>query len=248
MSYTIPATAKTPALIIYLLDVSASMTEPLGNKQRIQVVTESLVTVIKKMIFRSTKGTPISPRYRIAMYAYSDEVYDLLDGVKTIAQVASFGVPQLNAQNVTDTAKAFGYAEKLLQSELPKLNGCPAPLICHMTDGKYTGSDPTPIVQRIMQMKNPDGNVLVENIYLEDISTQDIKDPYNWSGILPSSKLKNKYAETLRKISSPIPDSYRQMMQESGYNLSPEAVMMFPGTSPELVGLGFAMSAATPIR
>lgn len=249
MAYSVYANAKAPAFIIYLLDVSASMGETLAGKPRIQVVTEALLTVVKKMIFRSTKGTIISPRYRIALYAYSDEVYDLLDGVKTITEVASFGVPKLNTQNVTDTAKAFACVERLLHTELPKLNDCPAPLICHMTDGKYTGDDPAPIVQRIMKLTTPDGNVLVENIFISnDVLQQEIKDPYNWPGISQTTKLNNKYAETLRKISSPVPDSYRQMMQESGYSLSNGAVMMFPGTSTELVGLGFQMSAATPIR
>jgi uncharacterized protein YegL len=249
MDYETMATQRTPALIIYLLDVSMSMNRELGGKRSIDVVMDALGIALRQMVFRSTKGGRLSPRYRIAMYAYSDHVYDLLDGVKTVDQVAQLGVPELSPQRSTDTAKAFSQAEKLLLQELPNLQDCPAPLVCHMTDGEYTDSDPEPIVKRIMQMSVPDGNVLVENIFIsEQILPEPIADPKTWPGIMPDTKIKSKYAKKLRTISSPIPASYRAMMVEFGYQLGEGAVMLFPGTTSELVSLGFQMSAATPVR
>ncbi len=249
MPYTKLATSRTPALIIYLLDVSASMGQPLGEQRRIDVVMDALRIALRQMVFRSTKGSRLSPRYRIAMLAYSDHVYDLLDGIKPIDQVARLGVPDLGLYRTTDTAKAFAWAEKLVRAELPNLQSCPAPLICHMTDGEYTGQDPEPIVRRIMQIAVPDGHVLVENIFISDkILPRPIADPHKWPGILPETRLANEYARKLRTMSSPLPGSYRQMMMEMGYNLDPKALMLLPGTSGELVAMGFQMSAATPIR
>ena len=249
MAYEILATSRTPAVIIYLLDVSASMTQPLGEKRRIDIVTGALATTLRQMVFRSTKGKLVAPRYTIAMYAYSDKVYDLLGGIKTITDVAAFGVPELSPLRTTDTAKAFLAAERLLQKELQSLQDCPAPVICHMTDGEYTGDDPAPVVRRIIEMRVPDGNVLVENIFLSSrVLPKPIKDPFNWPGILSSTKLSNEYASKLRDISSPVPASYRAMMMENNYHLDPNAVMMLPGMTPELVAMGFQMSAATPIR
>ncbi len=72
MSHQIPATAKTPALIIYLLDVSGSMDERLDGQPRIDHVNKALNGVLTQMVFRSTKGVVVSPRYRIALIAYSD--------------------------------------------------------------------------------------------------------------------------------------------------------------------------------
>ena len=155
MPYELMATAKTPALIIYLLDVSASMGQSLNGARRIDVVMEALTVVLRQMVFRSTKGGRLSPRYRIAMIAYSDHVYDLLDGIKTVDQVAHMGIPDLSPMRTTETATAFAQAEKCLQVELPNLRACPAPLVCHMTDGEYTGTDPEPIVKRIMEMSVP---------------------------------------------------------------------------------------------
>lgn len=249
MPYEILATSKTPCLIIYLLDVSASMTQPLGGRRRIDVVGDALTTALKQMVFRSTKGGRLAPRYRIALIAYSDHVYDLLDGIKTVDQVAKLGVPELSPMRTTETSKGFAQVEKLLQAELPNLRVCPAPLVCHMTDGEYTGTDPEPIAKRIMEMQVADGNILVENIFISDkVLPQPIADPQQWPGILADAKLSDDYARKLRAISSPLPESYRAMMLENNYHLTQGALMLLPGVSPELVAMGFQMSAATPVR
>jgi hypothetical protein len=249
MPYEIMATSRTPALVVYLLDVSASMGQPMGDKRRIDVVVDALTAALRSMVFRSTKGGRLSPRYRIAMFAYSDHVYDLLDGIKTVDHVAHLGVPELSPMRTTDTAKAFAQAEKLLQEELPSLRSSPSPLVCHMTDGEYTGADPEPIVQRIMQMNVPDGNILVENIFMSSsILPRSVSDPAKWTGIESKTKLTNDYAKKLMAMSSPLPESYRAMLLENGYRLADGALMLLPGDSPELVALGFQMSAATPVR
>jgi hypothetical protein len=249
MPYETMATAKTPALIIYLLDVSASMNRPLGQKRRIDVVMDALTAALRQMVFRSTKGGLLSPRYRIAMLAYSDHVYDVYGGTKTVDEAARIGVPELSPMRTTDTARAFEQAERLLRSELTNLSSCPAPVVCHMTDGEYTGDDPEPVARRIMRLEVSDGNVLVENIFISDrVLLEPVTDPYQWPGVLSDTKLHDKYAVKLRAMSSPVPGSYRAMMRENNYHLAPEAVMLLPGTSPELVAMGFQMSSATPVR
>jgi len=248
MAYEILATSKTPALIIYVLDASTSMTQPLGDSRRIDVVSEALSTAIQQMVFRSTKGVRVSPRYKIAMYAYSDHVYDLLDGVKTVDYVARLGIPELITMRSTDTERAFIQVEKLLQRELPYMDNCPAPLVCHMTDGEYTGKDPIEVVERIMDLKNSDGNVLVENIFISDkLLNEPINDARAWPGITHETELINEYAKELRYMSSPIPEGYRIMMKEAGYNIEEGAVMMLPGMTKALVEMGFVMSTATPV-
>lgn len=251
MPYEVLATSQTPALIIYVLDVSGSMSMLMGQgemrKPRVEVVTDALYAALQEMVFRSTKGGRVSPRYRLAMFAYSDDVYDILGGIKTIDQVAAMGVPELQALRSTNSAKAFTHVEKLLQSELPNLVSCPAPLVCHMTDGHFTGDDPEPIVRRIMSMGNPDGNVLVENIFISDqILSQPVNNPEEWEGVSSQTRLEGNYAIKLRDMSSPIPDGYRVMMLERGYRIKENAVMLLPGESPELVEMGFAMSMSTP--
>jgi hypothetical protein len=248
MSYDVLATSRAPALIVYLLDVSASMVEPLAGRQRLEVVSEALATALRRMVFLSTKGLLVAPRYRVAILAYSDQVFDVLGGVRTVDQYAALGVPPLQPRRGTDAALGFEQVEQLLQRELPNLGRCPAPLVCHMTDGEYTGADPEPVVRRIQQMATPDGNVLVENIFISDaILREPIVDPWTWPGVLPNTSLASPYAEKLRAMSSPLPEGYRNAMFEAGYQLAPGALMMLPGLSQDLVEMGFVMSTATPV-
>jgi hypothetical protein len=250
VDYQIQATAENPALIIYLLDISGSMTLEFEGRRRMDVVNEALKTAIRQIVYRSTKGSRLSPRYRIAILAYSDEVYDLLNGVKSIDRIAnSRSLPELYPKRFTDTAKAFRQAEKILLAELPNMQHCPAPLVCHMTDGVYTGEDPEPVVERIKAMKVPDGHVLVENIFITDAAFGGgIRDIKAWGGVLPGSFSADAYMEKLKRMSSVIPESYREMMIESSYSIRQGALMMLPGTSSDLISLGFQMSTATPIK
>ena len=73
-SYEIEATSTTPALIIYLLDVSLSMNQTLGEKRRVEVVTDALKAALHTMVFRSTKGSRISPRYQIGRASCRERV------------------------------------------------------------------------------------------------------------------------------------------------------------------------------
>lgn len=263
MPYEALATSTTPALIIYLLDISRSMKKRLGQKTRIETVTDALTRVLEEMTARSMKGKIIASRYRVAIYAYSDDVYDVLDGVKTIDQIVNLGIPVLSAQNKTNTAGAYRAAEKLLQAEIPAIQAKdeeemkrnsrdpslhPAPLVCHMTDGEFNTDDPEPIVQRIMNMSVADGNVLVENIFLSDsILSDPIVDISKWQGVLPETDFASDYVSRLLRMSSPIPKSYLERMREMAYHLNENSMMLFPGESPELVEIGFQMSGSTRI-
>lgn len=248
MAYEQLATTDAPALIIYVLDVSASMSKPLGQRRRIDVVSDALQAAFARLVFRSTKGARVAPRYRLGLLAYSDHVYDLLDGVRTISDVAPRGLPQLTPLRTTDTERAFVEVEHMLERELAAYPASPAPLVCHMTDGEYTAADPEPVVSRIKALQNMDGAVLMENIFISDaLLEQPVEDTRRWPGVDGSTPLRNEYAETLRRLSSALPDGYRRVLLEEGYQLQPGALMLLPGTSPELVELGFVMSTATPV-
>jgi hypothetical protein len=186
----------------------------------------------------------------VAIYGYHSQIVKFTDGIKTIAEVAKIGLPKLSMDYGAQTAMAFAFVEQLLQAELPNLQHSPAPLICHLTDGQYGGPDPEPIVSRIQHMAVPDGNVLVENIF---ISKSVLKNPVNnsrtWPGVTDSSQIleDKKYARKLFAMSSVIPSSYLSVMNEFGYNIQPGAKMLFPGDTPDFIEMGFAMSGATPI-
>jgi hypothetical protein len=58
----------------------------------------------------------------------------------------------------------------------------------------------------------------------------------------------DKYTQTLFQMSSPLPDTYRSIIMESGYPLETGARLLFPGNQPELVELGFVVSTITGVQ
>ncbi len=247
MAYKELATSAKPALVIYVLDLSASMQMPMAGRRRLDVVTEAFQAALIRMVDRSTRGRIVAPRYRVGLFGYSDKVYDILDGVKTVDVLARMGFPRLTTMRTTDTALALEKVYQTLKEEIPNLQDCPAPVVCHMTDGEYTGDDPTPWVDAIRGLQVKDGAVLFENIFIAD-DLEEIHSPQQWPGVSTTSYLKNPYAQKLRDLSSPLPEEYRKIMAEYGYHLQSGAVMMLPGSTPELVSMGFQMSAATPVK
>lgn len=245
--YTREASSDAPQLVLYVVDVSESMALPIGDRRRIEVVAATLTAAIRQMVSRSLKGSKIAPRYRVAFLAYNDRVHDVFGGVVPIGEVASRGMPTIRPSGVTNTARAFGQVEQLLEQELRSLSPeAPAPLVCHVTDSMFVGKDPSSAAERIRGLRVRDGNVLLENVFISDHVLQTaVADPHTWSGITRRTRLIDPYAECLRDMSSELPESYQRGLVQNGYNLASGALMMLPGETPELVGLALQMSAAS---
>jgi hypothetical protein len=228
--------------------MSISMGEVVGEVTKSDLVSQTLLGVIREIVRRSAKGSHPAPRYSIAAYAYNDEVHDVFGGPKLVTDIIKIGVPVMEPNGTTDTAKAFEKAEELLLQHSASLANCPAPLICHLTDGLYTASDPRPIVERIKKMTFPDGAVLVENVLFDkDATHEPIDDPHTWPGVTSPDQLASTYAKELYQMSSPIPDSYLANLAERGYHLQPGAKLFFPGETPEMVEAAFTASGMTSI-
>ncbi len=251
--YTKSATSLTPALIIYLIDISASMNDPSGSaamQPKIEVVNMALKFAVRNMLRQCMRDLTVLPRYQLAIFAYNTQVYDLLGGIKTIAEVAQqIGTPELIANGKTKTEEGFAAVAKLLSVHLAEYQHCPAPLICHLTDGLIT-NDPQAlikIVQDIKAMHVEDGNVLVENVYVADhMLRKSVQDWHSWHGVLKVNQLTNDYARLLFDLSSPLPESYRQNINDSGYRLQPGAGAVFPRRSKRSGAVGLCCFQSYP--
>jgi hypothetical protein len=249
MFYTQPATFLTPALVIYLIDASYSMNDPCGPSTKIDIVNRALREAIKDMVRRSIRDGVVLPRYKIAIFAYNTQVLDVLDGICDLPELVKHGVPVISADGETDTAAGFMAVEALLQAHLANFQASPAPIICHLTDALITANNPTSIVRRIQGMAVEDGSVLVENVYVADNMLRSPVDDWSqWPGVSKPKQLTNDYARFLFQLSSPLPETYRQNMNNYGYHLERGAALFFPGTHTELVRLAFAISTATMLK
>ena len=88
MPYETVATQATPALVIYLLDMSVSMNDAVDeeaeapSESKSELVTRTLTRAIREMVRRSTRGTQPLARYRVAAFAYNNEIHDVFGGAR----------------------------------------------------------------------------------------------------------------------------------------------------------------------
>lgn len=250
MLYSQPATSLNPALIIYLLDVSHSMNDPCNGSTEIELVNNALKEAIKDMTRRSMRDGVVQRRYKVAVLAYNTTVIDITGGIIDLPELVRRGYPVLTAAGETDTAKGFQAVKSLLRQHIAAYQNGPAPLVCHLTDALNTASDPTSVIQSIQQMGVRDGAVLIENVYVAEkmLRSTTHYDWHQWAGVTRPGQLTSEYARDLFHLSSPLPDTYRQNINNFGYNLQAGSMLYFPGTHAELVRLAFAASTATQIK
>ncbi len=245
-----------PATLIYLVDISGSMKAPMGGTSRIEVAKDAIQTAYAQMIQRSLRQGKIHPRYRVGMIAYSTDLYDVygdLGSIVTIEKLKDEGVPSITPQQTTDMAKAFRYAYKLIDEDIKTwpqkwLDECPPPIVINLTDCEYgeETQDPVEFAIKLQGISVPDGNVLVENIFITDEITLPSANIKDWKGYRFNESTGDPYGDKLLAMSSPIPASYAQIMSEqAGLKIREGTAMMFPGISKEFIKTGFAMSIVT---
>lgn len=112
---------------------------------------------------------------------------------------AGGGTPMCAAlQRARDLAQAWAYSH---QESYP-------PVVINVTDGAATDGDPTAISQEIMQITTNDGQALLFNVHITNLTDPPIAYP------LQESELpRDRYAQLLFSISSIIPETSRALLQ-----------------------------------
>jgi hypothetical protein len=246
--YETPATTKTPAPIIYLLDMSESMNEAVDGATKTELVSQTVLSTLREMVRRSIKGTVPMPRYLVGAFAYNDTVRDIYGGLRPITEIIQIGVPVMKPDQRTNVLPAFEAAEAMLLMEYNELYGGPAPLICHISDGNVNSDGLLAVVDRIRQLAFLDGPVLLENVLVDDHALREpVLDIHAWPGVRSSDELVGTSARELFDLSSTIPASYRRSLADRGYHLQPGARLFFPGGTAEMVDAAIMLSGITPI-
>jgi hypothetical protein len=246
MHYTAKATAKTPAHIIFLIDISESMAQPCYGQPRISVVARALTEVIFHMMDMSTimvgNQPKIRPRFRVAILGYNERVYDPYEGFVSIDKLAQAGVPSFQPAGETNMFLGFQAVEKLIDQLLSALGNAPAPLpaplVCHLTDMEYNkGNSPLALAERIRAYETDDGPVLIENVFISDNALRTpISNIESWPGVGSEAELQGSFAAELFRMSSEIPATYLETIRYWGFsNMKPGSRLMFPGANPDLI-------------
>lgn len=252
------ATSSHPATVIYLVDISHSMGAKMPEgKSRMEVAKDAIQIAYTALIQKALRHGIIHPRYRVGMIAYSTELYDVYGKIGSIIAVDKLkeeGVPPLQPHKQTNMAKAFRYAIRLIQEDIEKwsdtwLKECPAPLVINITDCEINegAEDPEPFARELQNISVPDGNILVENIFITDqINVPEQNDIKKWRGYRFNETTGDPFGDKLLAMSSPLPQSFAEIMAEQAALTIPAGTaMMFPGINKEFIKTGVAMSGVT---
>ncbi len=106
--------------------------------------------------------------------------------------MASYGTPM---------CEALSAASKALQDWTAQHPDSYPPMLINVTDGDATDGNPEPLAQEIMGVQTNDGNVLVYNAHLSEMSAMPVQYPAQESDVPP-----DEYAGRLFRMSSVFPD------------------------------------------
>ena len=85
------------------------------------------------------------------------------------------------------------------------------PMVINISDGEASDGDPEPIAWRIMDMQTSDGNVLLYNAHLSEMSVSPVQFPTDESELPPDD-----YAKSMFRMSSPFPEPVWKLAESMG--------------------------------
>ena len=115
---------------------------------------------------------------------------------------ARWGTPMCNALSVASEALHGWIVDH--PSSYP-------PMVISVTDGAAGDGNPVPLAEEIMAMKTDDGNVLVYNAHLSEMSATPVQYPSDESEVPP-----DEYAAQMFRMSSEFPDSVVELAAGMG--------------------------------
>ena len=115
---------------------------------------------------------------------------------------AGYGTPMCAALTAASTALSDWTAQH--QDSYP-------PMLINITDGEAGDGDPVAWAQHIMELETNDGNVLVYNVHLSEMSAAPVQYPSDESEVSM-----DEYAGQMFRMSSVFPDSVVEMASSMG--------------------------------
>ena len=101
----------------------------------------------------------------------------------------------------TPMCSALSTASDALQDWIAGNRSSYPPMVISVTDGAASDGDPVPLAGNIMDLETDDGNVLIYNAHLSEMSAMPVQYPADESGVPP-----DEYAAQMFRMSSVFPD------------------------------------------
>lgn len=255
--------SATPGYIIFLVDQSGSMQESYTEgKTRAEFTSLVINRTINELINTNMDGEKVKDRVFVSMIGYGGSSSLAVDDIRS-DYLSSFADNPLRMENLkkkvsdgagglieideqmpifieptanglTPMADALSFAKELIEGWLQKKPDNPAPIIINISDGlPFTGTTldeamdkAISVSKEIMAINSNDGNPLIFNSHIGDGGAQ--------CGFEESeNELSDDQAKFLFKISSKVPESYKQAAVKQDFKVKSESKGFVSNADPE---------------
>ena len=150
-------------------------------------------------------------------------------------EMAIYLEPTCPRNGLTPMSEALDFAKQLIEGWFSKKPDNPAPVIINVSDGMpFTGSNPMEDIEKtisvansIMNINTNDGNPIIFNVHLG-------QPPFNESKFESSeSKISDEEGKLLFKISSKVPETYREAARKHEFVTSEDSRGFVSNAGPE---------------
>jgi hypothetical protein len=241
MAYGQRIDRRHPGCIIFLLDQSGSMAEPVGDQPSVskaQALAAAVNDLLQSIVRRCVKDEdgPPRPYYDLGIIGYGDEAMPLFGGslqgryLASVAEVAEAaqtvrGIDGTErpvwftpvANNRTAMCAALDLAGQVAHGWIGLHGNSFPPIVFNISDGKATDGEPKEWAQRLRNLHTADGELLLFNINLSASAQRPILFPSD-PRVLPDD-----YSKRMFGLSSPLPDLMRRQAVERGIKAEPGA-------------------------
>jgi len=255
--------SATPGYIIFLVDQSGSMDEGYPEcKNKANFTALVINRTINELININMDGDAVKDRVFITLIGYGGKGANSVDEIKS-AILSDFannplrienkkqkvsdgngGLIEIDVQNpifieplangYTPMGKALGLAKEKINIWMSKHPAYPAPVIINISDGlPYDGKstekselEAIEAAKEIMMLSYEDGNPIIFNAHIGDSKETCICSAFE-------SELPDEQAKFLFKISSKIPNSYKDAANKQELNIKPDSKGFVSNADPE---------------
>ncbi len=259
MAYTEKMSSLNPGCLIVMIDQSGSMEDTYGSngEKKKDLASLAVNRVINEIVEASSDGEAIKDRCFIGVVGYGTKnpgvdvilgnmISEVAENPIRVEQVkrkisdGAGGLVEIDedfpvwVESVAEWGTPMDYAFQkvtdLAQEWCDQHSDSFPPLVINITDGEP--NDPASTkreAEKLLEVSNNDGNVLLLNVHIADGLKDSIKLPSD------KNKLDDYLAEFLFDISSELPDILIGEAQKSGFNVTSGARGMIYNADAEIL-------------
>jgi hypothetical protein len=234
MPYSQKPNRSNPGCILFLIDHSFTMIDEciggLGTPKS-KLVEEVVNQFIERLCVQCTRDQG-APRHhydlgiigyttdksgkKIVESAFSGDLTgqdivplpDLWENPLPAGESVWYQGPPKSQCHATPMKAALERAAQLLSRWIGDHQSAFPPLVIHITDGESTDGNPIPAATDLMKLKTEDGNVLLVNCHLSSSTAAPVRFPKG------ESELSDPFAKELFRMSSVMPDQFREVAEQ----------------------------------